>query len=353
MKNIAVLAGDGIGPEVMAASLPTIEAAAKLSGVSLSFSHYLVGGAAIDAVGSPLPTETLEACKKADAILFGSVGGPAWDALPPEKRPEIGGLLKLRKHLQLFANLRPARLYSALSAASPLKKEITEKGCDMLVVRELTGDVYFGKKKEGALEAHDDMAYTKEEVVRIAHTAFKAAEKRNNKVTSIDKSNVLAVSRLWRQVVEEVHETYPTVQLEHMLIDAAAMNVLRTPHTFDVLLCPNLFGDILSDEIAAITGSIGLLPSASVNEKGQGLYEPSGGSAPDIAGKGIANPAAQILCGALMLRHSLGLVEAASKLELAVEATIEKGIRTADISDGISPVSTKEFAAAALSHINA
>jgi 3-isopropylmalate dehydrogenase len=316
----------------------------------------LIGGAAYDATGHPLPEETLAICKASDAILFGSIGGPKWDALPHELRPEVGALLPLRKHFQLFANLRPAKIFASLKDSSPLHPSRVGEGFEYLVVRELTGDAYFAQPKErGADFALDTMRYEKAEIERIARVAFTAAKKRNNKVTSIDKANVLTVSQFWRDVVTEIHQKeFPEVTLEHLYVDNAAMQLVLKPSQFDVVLCPNLFGDILSDEAGATTGSIGMLPSASLNADGFGLYEPSGGSAPDIAGRGIANPSAQILSLALLLRHSFGLEEAAVAIEQAVEKTLADGIRTGDIwSEGCQQVGTAEFGAAvcaALTH---
>ncbi|MCW8106946.1 3-isopropylmalate dehydrogenase [Alteromonas ponticola] len=334
--NIAVLAGDGIGPEVMQEACKVLDAISTLYSVRFSLQPYLVGGIAIDNTGSALPDATLRGCEHADAILFGSVGGPKWDSLPPEQRPERAALLTLRSHFDLFSNLRPAKIYTGLEHLSPLRSDIAASGVDLVVVRELTSGIYFGEPKgvEGDGEeqfAFDTMRYSKREIRRIAVAAFEAASRRHNKVTSIDKANVLTTSRLWREVTEEVAADYPQVILEHMYIDNATMQVMRNPAQFDVLLCPNLFGDILSDECAMMTGSMGLLPSASMNATGFGLYEPAGGSAPDIAGKGIANPIAQILSAALMLRYSLNMEDAALAIEKAVVSTLASGVLTKEL----------------------
>lgn len=343
MKRIAVLAGDGIGPEVMAAALRVLEAAGRRFGIAFAFEEAPVGGAAIDQLGEALPPGTLACCRAADAVLFGSVGGPKWETLPAERRPERAALLALRRHFDLFCNLRPARLFPALAATSPLKPEIAASGFDILCVRELTGDIYFGEPRgregSGAEErAYDTMTYRRFEVERIARRAFALAAERRGRVTSVDKANVLATSRLWREAVETVAAEFPRVRLEHMYVDNAAMQLVREPARFDVLLCGNLFGDILSDECAAICGSLGMLPSASVNREGFGLYEPAGGSAPDIAGQDVANPIAQILSAAMMLRVSLGLPEAAGAVEAAVAAALDDGLRTADIARPGEPV---------------
>ncbi|WP_042150767.1 MULTISPECIES: 3-isopropylmalate dehydrogenase [unclassified Pseudoalteromonas] len=333
--NIAVLAGDGIGPEIMNAADQVLDVVCSKFNLKLNREHHAIGGAAIDKFGKALPESTLAACDNADAILFGSVGGPKWADLPPQEQPERGSLLPLRKHFNLFCNLRPAQLLPALSAASPLRADISEKGFDILCVRELTGGIYFGEKGrsgEGEQEfAFDTQKYSRFEIERIAKFAFEAAKLRSNKVTSVDKSNVLASSILWREVVTEVSKSYPEVELDYIYVDNAAMQLVKDPAQFDVLLCDNLFGDILSDECAMITGSMGLLPSASLNQTGFGLYEPAGGSAPDIAGKGIANPIAQILSAALMLRYSLKQEEAARAIEKAVAETVKAGIGTQDI----------------------
>ncbi len=334
--QLAVLAGDGIGPEVMAEANKVLDAIEQRFAISLNRTAYPVGGYAIDHHGEALPAATLKGCEDADAILFGSIGGPKWDALPLEQRPERAALLNLRSHFDLFSNLRPARIYAGLEDLSPLRKDIAASGVDVLVVRELTSGIYFGQPKglEGEGEeqvAFDTMRYTKAEIRRIAISAFEAARKRGKKVTSVDKANVLVCSRLWRETAEEVAKDYPDVELEHIYIDNATMQLIKDPAHFDVMLCSNLFGDIISDECAMITGSMGLLPSASINADGFGLYEPAGGSAPDIAGQGIANPIAQILSAAMLLRYSLNLNDAADAIENAVVKTLSDGILTGEL----------------------
>ncbi|MCW7467961.1 3-isopropylmalate dehydrogenase [Leptospira kanakyensis] len=350
MKKVAVLAGDGIGPEVMDVALSVVKKALGNKSSEFTFEHALVGGAAIDATGFPLPDETLKLCESSSAIFFGSVGGPKWETLPPERQPERGALLPLRKHFDLFANLRPAIIYPELKKASPIRGDIIGDGLDILILRELTSGIYFGKPKgregSGPEEfAFDTMRYSRREIERIARTAFDAARKRNKKVTSIDKANVLTTSVLWREVVVALHKSeYSDCVLEHLYVDNAAMQLIVKPKQFDVMLCENMFGDILSDEASIITGSIGMLPSASLSESGFGLYEPSGGSAPDIAGKGIANPIAQILSGALMLRYSFGLETEAVAIENAIRTVLKKGFRTRDIAEeGTSVLGTKEI----------
>ncbi len=339
MKKIAVLAGDGIGPEVMAEAIKVLDAAQKKFNFTLSYEYADVGGIAIDNHGEALPASTLDLCEKSDAILFGSVGGPKWEGLPPEQQPERAALLPLRKHFDLFCNLRPARVFKSLTAACPLRPDIIGEGFDILCVRELTSGIYFGTPKgregEGADErAFDTMAYKRSEIERIARMAFDAARLRGKKVTSIDKANVLTTMVLWREVVIEVAKDYPDVELAHLYVDNATMQLIRDPHQFDVMLCGNMFGDIISDESAMLTGSMGLLASASLNKDKFGLYEPAGGSAPDIAGQGIANPIAEILSAAMMLRYSFGLDDAADAIDRAVESTLDKGIYTADIAIG-------------------
>ncbi|MCC6275196.1 MAG: 3-isopropylmalate dehydrogenase, partial [Leptospiraceae bacterium] len=350
MKKVAVLAGDGIGPEVMSVAVNVLKKTLGDKAKDFTFEEALVGGAAIDKTGKPLPDETLSLCEKSDAILFGSVGGPKWETLPPEIQPERGALLPLRKHFDLFANLRPAIIYSELKNASPIKQEIIGDGLDVLIIRELTSGIYFGKPKgrEGSGEeefAFDTMRYSRREIERVARKAFEAARKRNKKVTSIDKANVLTTSVFWREVVIALHKKeYSDVELNHLYVDNAAMQLVVRPKQFDVVLCENMFGDILSDEASVITGSIGMLPSASLNEKGFGLYEPSGGSAPDIAGQNIANPIAQILSAALMLRYSFGMELEAVTMENAVRSAIRKGFRTRDIAEkNIQALGTKEL----------
>ncbi|MDH2895245.1 3-isopropylmalate dehydrogenase [Rahnella sp. PAMC25617] len=346
--HIAVLPGDGIGPEVMAQAYKVLEAVRQRFGLKITTSEYDVGGAAIDKHGSPLPEATVTGCEQADAILFGSVGGPKWEHLPPNDQPERGALLPLRKHFKLFSNLRPARLYQGLEEFCPLRADIAAKGFDILCVRELTGGIYFGQPKgregQGMHEkAFDTEVYYRFEIERIARIAFESARKRRSKVTSIDKANVLQTSIMWREVVNEIAKDYPDVSLSHMYIDNATMQLIKDPSQFDVLLCSNLFGDILSDECAMITGSMGMLPSASMNEQAFGLFEPAGGSAPDIAGKNIANPIAQILSAALLLRYSLGADDAANAIEQAVNKALEAGHRTGDLANGQQALGTSEM----------
>jgi 3-isopropylmalate dehydrogenase len=337
MKTIAVLPGDGIGPEVMREALKVLEAVGEAYDMPFTLHEAEVGGCAIDRHGTALPPQTLALCEKSDAILFGSVGGPRWEALPPEQQPERAALLPLRKHFGLFCNLRPARVFKALAHTSPLKPEIVKDGFDVLCVRELTGGIYFGapKGREGQgpdESAYDTMIYSRREIERIARTAFDIARLRRKHVTSIDKANVLTVMVLWREVVKDVARDYPDVTLDHLYIDNATMQLIVAPRRFDVLLCGNMFGDIISDECAMLTGSMGLLPSASLNEKRFGLYEPAGGSAPDIAGQGVANPVAQILSAAMMLKYSFGREDAAEAVTNAVADTLASGILTADIA---------------------
>jgi 3-isopropylmalate dehydrogenase len=343
--RIAVLPGDGIGPEVMDEALKVLDAVQKAFGFSCRRAHALIGGAALDAEGHPLPKETVEACLSSDAVLLGSVGGPKWDGYEPALRPERGGLLALRKRLELYANLRPVKLLPELADLSPLKSERIGGGVDLLTVRELSGGIYFGEPK--AFEADhgfDTMHYRSETIERIARLAFETAEKRSGRLCSVDKANVLSVSLLWRKTVDDLRKEYPAVELEHMYVDNAAMQLMLKPTQFDVICTGNLFGDILSDESAALVGSLGLLPSASLG-KTVHLYEPAGGSAPDIAGKGIANPIAQILSVALMCRYSFGREDAAKALEEAVDDTLHNGVRTADLAGagGSEPVGTAEF----------
>ena len=345
LKQIAVLPGDGIGPEVMDQALKVLESIQKKFDLKIKCRFADVGGIAIDKFGKALPEKTLEICEKSDAILFGSVGGPAWEHLPPEQQPERAALLTLRKHFNLFCNLRPSRIFPALAGASPLHPEIVRDGFDILCVRELTGGIYFGRPKgregHGLQEkAYDTMVYTRAEIERIAHIAFAAARKRKNKVTSIDKANVLTTMVFWREVVTQIAQSYPDVKLNHMYVDNATMQLVKNPHQFDVLLCGNMFGDIISDECAMLTGSMGLLASASINEESVGLFEPAGGSAPDIAGKAIANPIAQILSAALMLRHSLDAPKEAKAIEEAVAAVLQDGIFTQDIANNQSKAVT-------------
>ncbi|MCS6945622.1 MAG: 3-isopropylmalate dehydrogenase [Sutterellaceae bacterium] len=349
--KIAVLPGDGIGPEVVAAAVQVLQAL----GEPFEFEFAEVGGAAYEAYGQPLPEATLALTRAADAVLFGAVGDWKYDALPRALRPEQA-ILGLRRALGLFANLRPAVCFEPLVAASSLKPELVA-GLDILIVRELTGDIYFGQPRgrrlapdgpfTGAPEGFDTMRYTRPEIERIARVAFEAARRRRRHVTSVDKANVLETSQLWREVVTEVHAEYRDVTLEHLYVDNAAMQLVRAPKYFDVIVTGNLFGDILSDEAAMLTGSIGMLPSASLGESGRGLYEPSHGSAPDIAGKGTANPLATILSAAMMLRHSLGRPAQAARIETAVGKVLAAGLRTPDIaSPGMRMVGTREMAAA-------
>ena len=349
MTKIAVLAGDGIGPEVMAEAVKVLDAVQEKFGFTLSLTEADVGGIAIDNHGHALPESTLAVCDASDAILFGSVGGPKWESLPPAEQPERAALLPLRKHFDLFCNLRPARVFPSLVGACPLRPDIVGSGFDILVVRELTSGIYFGQPKgregEGAAEkAWDTLTYTRAEIERITRMAFEAARLRRKKVTSVDKANVLTTMVLWREVVEEVAADYPDVELNHIYIDNATMQLVRDPLQFDVMLCDNMFGDIISDEAAMLTGSMGMLASASLNSDKFGLFEPAGGSAPDIAGQGIANPIAQILSASMMLRYSLAREDAADAIDRAVAATLEAGIMTADIAtEGCSPVRTAEM----------
>lgn len=350
-KNIAVIKGDGIGPEIVTEAMKVLDKVAAKFGHEFNYEQLLMGGCSIDANGVPLTDETIERCKASDAVLMGSIGGDTtkspWYKLPANLRPEAG-LLKIRKSLGLFANLRPCLLFSELASACPLKTEISEKGFDMLIMRELTGGLYFGERRtsevDGVMTAVDTLSYNEKEIRRIAIKAFDVAMKRRKKVTSVDKANVLDSSRLWRKVVEEVAKDYPEVKLEHMLVDNSAMQLVKDPAQFDVMVTENMFGDILSDEASMITGSIGMLPSASMNETKFGLYEPSGGSAPDIAGQNKANPIATILSAAMMLRYSFDMNDEADAVENAVRQTIRDGYRTGDImSDGMKLLSCTEI----------
>ena len=348
--NITCIPGDGIGPEIVAQAKRVLDKTAETFGHEITYKDVLMGGCSIDAYGVPLTQETIDAAKSADAVLMGSIGGNTstspWYKLEPSKRPEAG-LLGIRKALNLFANLRPAYLYPQLKQACPLKEEAASKGFDMLIMRELTGGLYFGdrftKEIDGELTATDTLVYKESEIRRIAIKAFEVARKRRKSVISVDKANVLDSSRLWRQVVNEVAKDYPDVTLEHMLVDNCAMQLVRDPAQFDVVLTENMFGDILSDEASMITGSIGMLPSASLNDTSFGLYEPSHGSAPDIAGKDIANPIATILSAAMMLRYSFNLDKEADAIENAVQKVLEDGYRTVDLmgssnKDGVTQV---------------
>ncbi|PHQ59714.1 MAG: 3-isopropylmalate dehydrogenase [Robiginitomaculum sp.] len=333
--NFTYLPGDGIGPEVGSAALTVLNAAANAFGHTLDIEEHLIGGAAIDARGTPLPDETYASAKNTGAILLGAVGGPKWDHLKGSDRPELGGLLILRKKLELFANVRPAKPFAGLIASSPLKPEYLE-GVDFVVVRELTGGIYFGNKGRDNLGAYDECRYSEEEVERIARRAFEMAGTRRSKVTSVDKSNVLETSRLWREVVTKVAKDYPDVELEHTLVDAMAMHMLTRPRDFDVILTENMFGDILTDEASMLCGSMGVIPSASLGAGRIGMYEPIHGSAPDIAGQGKANPIAMILSAAWMLRTSFGLNAEADAINAAVEAALDAGQVTGDLGGSLS-----------------
>jgi len=340
--KIAVIKGDGIGPEIIEEAIKVLDAVASKEDFNLEYNEYLLGGAAIDVFAEPCPEETIKGCLNSDAVLFGAIGGPKWESLPKEKRPE-SGLLKLRKSLGLFANIRPAMIFDELVNASTLKPEVIQ-GVDLTVVRELTGGIYFGEPRyKDDNKAYNTMIYTRDEIERIAKVAFEEANKRNKKVTSVDKANVLEVSELWREVVEEVSKNYPDIELEHMYVDNAAMQLVRNPKQFDVILTGNIFGDILSDEASMIVGSIGLLPSASIGGK-VGLFEPIHGSAPDIAGQGIANPIATILSSAMMLDY-LGELNAANKIREAIKKVLHEGYRTKDLAafDAKEVVTTGEM----------
>ena len=348
-KNVLILPGDGIGPEIVAEARRVLELVNGQDNLTLELSEALVGGCAIDADGVPLPEATLNAAKKADAILLGAVGGPKWDTNPDfQIRPEKG-LLGIRSNLELFGNLRPAILYPQLADASSLKPEIVA-GLDILIVRELTGGIYFGqprgiREKEGGIrEGYNTYVYDENEIRRIGRVAFEAARARDKRLCSVDKANVLEVTVLWREIMDDLAKEYPDVELSHMYVDNAAMQLVRAPKQFDVMVTGNMFGDILSDAAAMLTGSIGMLPSASLDESGKGMYEPCHGSAPDIAGQGIANPLATILSAAMMLRYSLNAGETADRIETAVSAVLDQNLRTADIwSEGMTKVSTSEM----------
>lgn len=349
--NLAVIKGDGIGPEVVTVAMNVLDKIGEKYGHTFHYEQILMGGCSIDVHGVPLTDEAIAVAKASDAVLLGSIGGNTstspWYQLPPDKRPEAG-LLKIRKELGLFANLRPALLYPELKGACPLKEEIADRGFDMMIMRELTGGLYFGERKtveeNGMRKAYDELTYTEEEIRRIAIRGFDIAMKRRKKVTSVDKANVLDSSRLWRAVVNEVAKDYPEVTVEHMLVDNCAMQLVKDPAQFDVILTENMFGDILSDEASMVTGSIGMLASASLNETKFGMYEPSGGSAPDIAGQNKANPIATVLSAAMLLRFSLDLDEEADAIEKAVKQVLVDGYRTCDIvSEGTTLVGTKEM----------
>ncbi|MFO7817251.1 MAG: 3-isopropylmalate dehydrogenase [Thermodesulfobacteriota bacterium] len=333
--KLTILPGDGIGPEITIQAVRVLDRIAELSGLVFEKEEALIGGAAVDKTGGPLPPETIEKCRLSDAVLLGAVGGPKWDDLAPERRPEKG-LLGIRKELGLFANLRPARIFPELSGATLLRPDIADRGIDLLVVRELTGGVYFGEPRgqkisQGVKTAFNTMVYSEDEVRRIAHLAFDAARKRKGRLCSVDKANVLEVSRMWREIVQQMAREYPDVELTHMYVDNAAMQLVRDPSQFDVLVTGNLFGDILSDEAAVITGSIGMLASASLGDKNPGLFEPIHGSAPDIAGQDAANPLAAVLSAAMLLRFGLNLEQEADRVERAVNRVLSSGFRTGDI----------------------
>ncbi len=335
-KRIAIIEGDGIGPEIMAEAVKVLRCIEQLYGHSFTYVPVCAGGCAIDRFGTSLPKESLQACLDSDSVLLAAVGGPKWDGVDPSIRPEKA-LLSIRKELGLYANLRPAKIFSQLKDASPLKPSIVEKGIDFMVVRELIGGVYFGAKKteevDGELYASDNMCYYEHEIRRIAHTAFQTARKRHSRVVSVDKANVLDTSRLWRKIVHEVAEEYPDVQCADMLVDNAAMQIVKDPAQFDVVVTENMFGDILSDEASMITGSIGLIPSASLGESKRGMYEPIHGSAPDIAGQNIANPIGMILSAGLMLKYAFDLDEEQKLIEEAVEQVLIDGYRCSDIME--------------------
>jgi 3-isopropylmalate dehydrogenase len=342
-KRIAVIPGDGIGPDITAEALRVLSKVAEKFGHEFEIVEYLAGGAALDAHDTPLPESTLLGCKESDAVLLGSLGGPKWDTIASEKRPEKG-LLALRGGMGLFCNLRPAIMYKQLSDACPLKAEVVGEDLDIMVVRELTGGIYFGERGRDEEKAYDTMSYTKAEIERIVRKGFEIAQKRSKRLCSVDKANILSSSQLWRDVTNSLAAEYPDVELTHLYVDNAAMQLVRNPRQFDVIVTSNMFGDILSDEASQITGSIGMLPSASLNEENMGMYEPIHGSAPDIAGKDMANPIAMILSVAMMLRHSFALEAEALAIENAVGEVLDEGWRTADIySDGMKKIGTKEM----------
>ena len=352
--NIALLRGDGIGPEIVDSAVRVLEKVGEKFGHTFNFTKYLIGGSAIDACGEPLPKETVEGCLAADSVLLGAVGGPKWDTLPGNMRPEKA-LLGIRAAMGLFTNLRPAKLYPALAGECPLRADIVANGFDLMIVRELTGGIYFGERgmREGKYgeEAYDTECYSRMEIERIGRVAFETARKRGKKLCSIDKANVLDTSRLWRKIMHELAEEYPDVTLTDMLVDNAAMQLVRNPAQFDVIVTSNMFGDILSDEASQITGSIGMLPSASLGESTRGLYEPIHGSAPDIAGKHLANPIATILSAAMMLLYSFGLSKESDAIVNAVDNVLNAGLRTADLAHGAPALSTEEMTDAILAQI--
>lgn len=341
--KIALLKGDGIGPEIVDEAVKVLDKIGQKYGHKFEYTQGYLGGESIDRYGVPLSKETTEICKSSDSVLLGAVGGPEWDNIEPEKRPEKG-LLAIRKELGVYTNLRPAILFNVLKDASPLKSEIIGNGLDIMIVRELTGGLYFGQREYSEEKAHDTLSYTRAEIERIAKKAFEIAKLRNKKLTSVDKRNVLDTSKLWRKIVNEISKDYPEVEVSHMYVDNAAMQLIANPGQFDVILTENMFGDILSDEASMLTGSLGMLPSASLGEGKIGLYEPSHGSAPDIAGQNIANPIATVLSAAMMLRYSFGLPEEADTIEKAVDKALQDGYRTADIyTEGTKKVGTKEM----------
>lgn len=354
-KTIAVIRGDGIGPEIVEQAIAVLDTAAKKFGHSFCYTEAPMGGCAIDEFGVPLPESSRQICLASDSVLLGAVGGPKWDAQPPENRPEKG-LLKLRGAMNLYSNIRPAHMFQELASACPLRADIAAKGVDFVVVRELIGGVYFGEhtlyEKNGEPAAQDIMPYTEHEIRRIAHVAFQTARKRRKIVTSVDKANVLATSRLWRKTVSAVAEEYPDVELCHMYVDNASMQMIRDPSQFDVIVTENLFGDILSDEASQITGSVGMIPSSSMGDGTRGLYEPIHGSAPDIAGQDVVNPIACILSAAMMLRYSFDMPAEADEIEAAVNAVLDEGCRTADMmAPGCTRVGCTEMGSKILEHI--
>lgn len=354
-KTIAVIRGDGIGPEIVEQAIAVLDTAAKKFGHSFCYTEAPMGGCAIDEFGVPLPESSRQICLASDSVLLGAVGGPKWDAQPPENRPEKG-LLKLRGAMNLYSNIRPAHMFQELASACPLRADIAAKGVDFVVVRELIGGVYFGEhtlyEKNGEPAAQDIMPYTEHEIRRIAHVAFRTARKRRKIVTSVDKANVLATSRLWRKTVSAVAEEYPDVELRHMYVDNASMQMIRDPSQFDVIVTENLFGDILSDEASQITGSVGMIPSSSMGDGTRGLYEPIHGSAPDIAGQDVVNPIACILSAAMMLRYSFDMPAEADEIEAAVDAVLDEGYRTADMmAPGCTRVGCTEMGNKILEHI--
>lgn len=341
--KIALLKGDGIGPEIVDEAVKVLDKIGQKYGHKFEYTQGYLGGESIDRYGVPLSKETTEICKSSDSVLLGAVGGPEWDNIEPEKRPEKG-LLAIRKELGVYTNLRPAILFNVLKDASPLKSEIIGNGLDIMIVRELTGGLYFGQREYSEEKAHDTLSYTRAEIERIAKKAFEIAKLRNKKLTSVDKRNVLDTSKLWRKIVNEISKDYPEVEVSHMYVDNAAMQLIANPGQFDVILTENMFGDILSDEASMLTGSLGMLSSASLGEGKIGLYEPSHGSAPDIVGQNIANPIATVLSAAMMLRYSFGLSEEADTIEKAVDKALQDGYRTTDIyTEGMKKVGTKEM----------